>query len=67
MYRLRKGAEIMSGNTGGKNPTGPVWNNKYGKPLRCECGATRMRGTQLCGKCNRALAKERMSIGRREE
>lgn len=70
MYGVRKGAEVVSEkgskSTGGKKATGPVWNNKYGKPLRCECGAARMRGTQLCGKCNRALAKDRMNIGRRE-
>lgn len=58
---------IKKPNGGGKKPTGPVWLDKNGKTLRCECGAPRLRGTQLCKKCNTALAKERISIGRREE
>ena len=63
MYGVRKGAEVVSEkdskSTGGKKATGPVWNNKYGKPLRCECGKVRCKGTQLCRQCNAALAQER--------
>lgn len=44
-----------------KKPTGPVWDNKYGKPLRCEdCGKPRMRGTKLCPKCNGEIVMRSM-------
>lgn len=41
---------------GKERTTGPVWEDRHGKPLRCErCGKPRMRGTALCVECNKTF------------